>query len=204
MGRRAVLAALCAVLLTGCAAQTAAQAPDSSETVAAQPPAARQLTVSEAEQRALAPLRAGCTAALTDEQLSVRAADGTSRDYYVFAISRADGSAAGKAAVDCMTGQVYHYLGDGVLEPYTSFLLYDGDRAGQDWPGVYADENGRTLTLVLQEDGSLSYTFSDGTAGTAMVSGDTAASADGMLTFLLEQGIVTAAGGSVTGNYIAQ
>lgn len=200
MGRRAVLAALCAVLLTGCAAQTAAQAPDSSETVAA----VRQLTVSEAEQRALAPLRAGCTAVLTDEQLSVRAADGTSRGYYVFAISRADGSDAGKAAVDCMTGQVYHYLGDGVLEPYTSFLLYDGDRAGQDWPGVYADENGRTLTLVLQEDGSLAYTFSDGTAGTAMVSGDTAASADGMLTFLLEQGIVTAAGGSVTGNYIAQ
>lgn len=200
MGRRAVLAALCAVLLTGCAAQTAAQAPDSSETVAA----VRQLTVSEAEQRALAPLRAGCTAVLTDEQLSVRAADGTSRGYYVFAISRADGSDAGKAAVDCMTGQVYHYLGDGVLEPYTSFLLYDGDRAGQDWPGVYADENGRTLTLVLQEDGSLAYTFSDGTAGTAMVSGDTAASADGMLTFLLEQGIVTAAGGSMTGNYIAQ
>ena len=200
MGRRAVLGGLCAVLLTGCAAQTAAQAPDSSETVAA----VRQLTVSEAEQRALAPLLAGCTAMLTDKQLSVRAADGTSRGYYVFAISRADGSDAGKAAVDCMTGQVYHYLGDGVLEPYTSFLLYDGDRAGQDWPGVYADENGRTLTLTLQEDGSLSYTFSDGTAGTAMVSGDTAASADGMLTFLLEQGIVTAAGGSVTGNYIAQ
>ena len=149
-------------------------------------------------------MRAGCTAALTDEQLSVCAADGTSRGYYVCAISRADGSAAGKAAVDCMTGQVYHYLGDGVLEPYTSFLLYDGDRAGQDWPGVYADENGRTLTLVLQEDGSLSYTFSDGTAGTAVVTGDTAASADGTLTFLLEQGIVTAAGGSVTGNYIAQ
>ena len=200
MGRMAALTALCAVLLTGCAAQPAAQEPDSSETVAA----VRQLTATEAEQRALAPLRAGCTAVLTDEQLSVRAADGTSRSYYVFAISRADGSDAGKAAVDCMTGQVYHYLGDGVLEPYTSFLLYDGDRAGQDWPGVYADENGRTLTLVLQEDGSLSYTFSDGTAGTAMISGDTAASADGMLTFLLEQGIVTAAGGSVTGNYIAQ
>ena len=200
MGRMVALTALCAVLLTGCAAQPAAQEPDSSETVAA----VRQLTATEAEQRALAPLRAGCTAVLTDEQLSVRAADGTSRSYYVFAISRADGSDAGKAAVDCMTGQVYHYLGDGVLEPYTSFLLYDGDRAGQDWPGVYADENGRTLTLVLQEDGSLSYTFSDGTAGTAMVSGDTAASADGMLTFLLEQGIVTAAGGSVTGNYIAQ
>ena len=200
MGRMAALTALCAVLLTGCAAQPAAQGPDSSETVAA----VRQLTALEAEQRVLAPLRAGCTAVLTDEQLSVRAADGTSRGYYVFAISRADGSDAGKAAVDCMTGQVYHYLGDGVLEPYTSFLLYDGDRAGQDWPGVYADENGRTLTLVLQEDGSLSYTFSDGTAGTATVSGDTAASADGMLTFLLEQGIVTAAGGSVTGNYIAQ
>ena len=69
---------------------------------------------------------------------------------------------------------------------------------------MYADENGRTLTLTLQEDGSLSYTFSDGTAGTAVVTGDTAVSADGTLTFLLEQGIVTAAGGSVTGNYIAQ
>ena len=204
MGRMVTLAALCAALLTGCAAQPAVQAPDSSDAIAAQPPAAQPLSASEAEQRALAPLRAGCTAALTGEQLSVRAADGTSRDYYVFAISRADGSAAGKAAVDSVTGQVYHYLGDGVLEPYESFLLYDGDKAGQDWPGVYADENGRTLTLTLQEDGSLSYTFSDGTAGTAAVAGDTAASADGALTFLLGQGLVTVAGGSVAGNYTAQ
>ena len=89
-----------------------------------------------------------------------------------------------------------------MLEDYTAFPLYDAAASDrQSWAGVYLGEDGSTLTVGQQEEGSITYAFSDGTQGEATVDGGTAVSVDGMLHFLLEQGIMTVAGGEQAGVY---
>lgn len=207
MERTIALAALCAVLLSGCAVQADAgqeqavqQAVPQDQTVGAEEE--RLLTEAQAREQVLAPLSGTCAAALTEETLSVRAADGAEHAYFVFEVSGAEGTPVGKAAVDRTTGEAYYYLGDGVLEDYTAFPLYDAavsDR--QSWAGVYLGEDGSTLTVGQQEEGSITYAFSDGTQGEATVDGGAAVSVDGTLHFLLEQGIMTVAGGEQAGVY---
>lgn len=206
MGQTIVLAALCAVLLSGCTAQADAGQQAAQQAVpqdqADGTQEERLLTEAQAREQVLAPLSGPCSAALTEETLSVRAADGAEHAYFVFEVSGADGTPVGKAAVDRTTGEAYYYLGDGVLEDYTAFPLYDAaatDR--QSWAGVYLGEDGSTLTVGQQEEGSITYAFSDGTQGEAAADGGTAVSADGTLHFLLEQGIMTVAGGEQAGVY---
>lgn len=203
MERTIALAALCAVLLSGCTEQMDAaqkQAVQQDQTGGVEE--TRLLSEAQAQKQVLAPLSGTCSAVLTEEILSVCAADGAEHAYFVFEVSGAEGIPVGKAAVDRTTGEAYYYLGDGVLEDYTAFPLYDAavsDR--QSWAGVYLGENGSTLTVGQQEEDSITYAFSDGTQGEAATDGGTAVSADGTLHFLLEQGIMTVAGGEQAGVY---
>ncbi len=203
MERTIALAALCAVLLSGCTEQMDAaqkQAVQQDQTGGVEE--TRLLSEAQAQKQVLAPLSGTCSAVLTEETLSVRAADGAEHAYFVFEVSGAEGTPVGKAAVDRTTGEAYYYLGDGVLEDYTAFPLYDAAASDrQSWAGVYLGENGSTLTVGQQEEGSITYAFSDGTQGEATVDGGTAVSVDGMLHFLLEQGIMTVAGGEQAGVY---
>lgn len=203
MERTIALAALCAVLLSGCTEQMDAaqkQAVQQDQTGGVEE--TRLLSEAQAQKQVLAPLSGTCSAVLTEETLSVCAADGAEHAYFVFEVSGAEGTPVGKAAVDRTTGEAYYYLGDGVLEDYTAFPLYDAAASDrQSWAGIYLGENGSTLTVGQQEEGSITYAFSDGTQGEATVDGGTAVSVDGMLHFLLEQGIMTVAGGEQAGVY---
>lgn len=203
MERTIALAALCAVLLSGCTEQMDAaqkQAVQQDQTGGVEE--TRLLSEAQAQKQVLAPLSGTCSAVLTEETLSVCAADGAEHAYFVFEVSGAEGTPVGKAAVDRTTGEAYYYLGDGVLEDYTAFPLYDASASDrQSWAGVYLGEDSSTLTVGQQEEGSIIYAFSDGTQGEATVDGGTAVSVDGMLHFLLEQGIMTVAGGEQAGVY---
>ena len=203
MERTIALAALCAVLLSGCTEQMDAaqkQAVQQDQTGGVEE--TRLLSEAQAQKQVLAPLSGTCSAVLTEETLSVRAADGAEHAYFVFEVSGAEGTPVGKAVVDRTTGEAYYYLGDGVLEDYTAFPLYDAAASDrQSWAGVYLGENGSTLTVGQQEEGSITYAFSDGTQGEATVDGGAAVSVDGTLHFLLEQGIMTVAGGEQAGVY---
>lgn len=203
MERTIALAALCAVLLSGCTEQMDAaqkQAVQQDQTGGVEE--TRLLSEAQAQKQVLAPLSGTCSAVLTEEILSVCAADGAEHAYFVFEVSGAEGTPVGKAAVDRTTGEAYYYLGDGVLEDYTAFPLYDAAASDrQSWAGVYLGEDGSTLTVGQQEEGSITYAFSDGTQGEAATDGGTAVSADGTLHFLLEQGIMTVAGGEQAGVY---
>ena len=203
MERTIALATLCAVLLSGCTEQMDAaqkQAVQQDQTGGVEE--TRLLSEAQAQKQVLAPLSGTCSAVLTEEILSVCAADGAEHAYFVFEVSGAEGTPVGKAAVDRTTGEAYYYLGDGVLEDYTAFPLYDAAASDrQSWAGVYLGENGSTLTVGQQEEGSITYAFSDGTQGEAATDGGTAVSADGTLHFLLEQGIMTVAGGEQAGVY---
>lgn len=207
MGRTIALTALCVVLLSGCAAQVDAGQKQAAQQAVSQDQAngtaeERLLTEVQAQKQVLAPLSGTCAATLTEETLSIRAADGAEHACFVFEVSGADGTPVGKAAVDRTTGEAYYYLGDGVLEDYTTFPLYDAAASDrQSWAGVYLGEDGSTLTVGQQEDGSLTYAFADGTQGEASADRGNAVSADGTLHFLLEQGIVTVAGGEQAGVY---
>lgn len=203
MERTIALAALCAVLLSGCTEQMDAaqkQAVQQDQTGGVEE--TRLLSEAQAQKQVLAPLSGTCSAVLTEETLSVCAADGAEHAYFVFEVSGAEGTPVGKAAVDRTTGEAYYYLGDGVLEDYTAFPLYDAAASDrQSWAGIYLGEDGSSLTVGQQEEGSIIYAFSDGTQGEATVDGGTAVSVDGMLHFLLEQGIMTVAGGEQAGVY---
>ena len=206
MERTIALAALCAVLLSGCAAQADAGQQAAQQAVSQDHTDGTHeeclLTEAQARKQVLAPLSGTCSAVLTEETLSVRAADGAEHAYFGFEVSGADGTPVGKAAVDRTTGEAYYYLGDGVLEDYTAFPLYDASASDrQSWAGVYLGEDGSSLTVGQQEEGSIIYAFSDGTQGEATVDGGTAVSVGGMLHFLLEQGIMTVAGGEQAGVY---
>ena len=216
MKRSAAFAALCFLLLTGCAPGTGPEETAAEEAAQAN---AQQQALERAEQAGLLaqqqePVIAaeqaetqiaalleeyGYTAARTEDTLSV--GDGAAaHDYYVFAVRDAAGGEAGKLAVDCVTGEAYHYLGDGVLEALSAFPT--GQPHG--WPGVYAGPVQRTLEIMQTDEQTIAYAFSDGTAGTASVAGYTAKSADGEINFLLADRIITVAGGGLTGNYTIQ
>lgn len=140
-------------------------------------------------------------AELTELQLSVGKDEKSTHDYYVFEVKDAAGAAIGQVAVDKETGDKYNYLGDGVLDEYKTFPLYDpAVDAVCDWAGLY---EGPAVTLeILQGDSSsFEYLFSDGTAGNASIAGNTAKSADGEISFLFSENIITVAGGGMTGNY---
>lgn len=203
MERTIALATLCAVLLSGCTEQMdAAQKQEVQQDQTGGVEETRLLSEAQAQKQVLAPLSGTCSAVLTEEILSVCAADGAEHAYFVFEVSGAEGTPVGKAAVDRTTGEAYYYLGDGVLEDYTAFPLYDAAASDrQSWAGVYLGENGSTLTVGQQEEGSITYAFSNGTQGEAATDGGTAVSADGTLHFLLEQGIMTVAGGEQAGVY---
>ena len=155
MERSTALAALCAVLLSGCTEQMDAaqkQAVQQDQTGGVEE--TRLLSEAQAQKQVLAPLSGTCSAVLTEEILSVCAADGAEHAYFVFEVSGAEGTPVGKAAVDRTTGEAYYYLGDGVLEDYTAFPLYDAAASDrQSWAGVYLGENGRTLTGGEEEEG---------------------------------------------------
>ncbi len=220
MKRTIAAAALGALLLSGCTSQTDVLEPTTEETAKVNPQtqaleqAAQAGLLRDAAETGLTEHEAleqvagvidgeEYTVEATDETLTVGTDEASARDYYVFAVTAAaENRAVGKVAVDCETGEKYHYLGDGVLEDYSTFPLYDAAaERDEGWPGKYVSPAGVTLEVAQDNEDSITYRFSDGTEGVAAVSGETAKSEDGTLNFLLAERIVTVAGGGVTGNH---
>ena len=223
MKRSIAFAALCALFLTGCTQQTGEAEPVAEQAGSVNPQAQAleqaeqaglldggeyddRMTEEEALARVSAPIDGEQYAvAPTGETLSVGGGGGQAHEYFVFSVSRATGEPVGKVAVDRETGEKYNYLGDGVLEGYDSFPLYNAEAEKQTgWDGVYSNATALSLTITQEEEGAFSYAFSDGTEGTAVVTDETAKSEDGEINFLLADNIVTVAGGGLTGNYTAQ
>ncbi|WP_373164202.1 hypothetical protein [Agathobaculum sp. Marseille-P7918] len=222
MKRSIAVMVLGILLLSGCTQQTDVMEPTAEETVKVNPQtqaleAATQAgllsedtTVGLSEQEALQQVAGAVDETrydveATEETLSVGADAASAREYYVFVVSDTTGRTVGKVAVDRETGEKYNYLGDGVLDDYATFPLYDAEaEQHKGWPGSYVSPAGVTLTITQEEETGIAYCFSDGTEGTAAVNGETAKSADEQMNFLLADGIVTVAGGGLTGNYIAQ
>lgn len=212
------------LLLSGCAQQTDVMGPSAEESGEESPQlqaleraeqaglldmsedAHETLTEEEALNAVTQPLDASqYTAAMTDEVLSIGAETSEARAYFVVEVNGADGKPVGKVAVDQETGERYNYLGDGVLEDYATFPLYDPTVDGVGgWEGTYKGPVSILLEITRDTPDTLTYLFSDGTQGTASVSGETARSEDGDINFLLAENIITVAGGGLTGNYVAQ
>lgn len=221
MKRSVAMVVLGTLLLSGCTQQTDVMEPTAEETAKVNPQtqaleAATQAgllsedtAVGLSEQEALQQVAGGIdeteyTVEATEETLSVGADAASAREYYVFVVSDSTGRTVGKVAVDRETGEKYSYLGDGVLDDYSTFPLYDAEaEQHKGWPGSYVSSAGRTLTITQEQESEIVYCFSDGTEGTAAVNGETAKSEDEQMNFLLADGIVTVAGGGLTGNYTA-
>lgn len=145
------------------------------------------------------------TIELTDDTLSVGSDDKTKHEYFVFEVKDAENASVGQVAIDKETGQKYHYLGDGVLDSYDTFPLYNHSaEAVCDWQGVYNGPAGTTLEVLQGDASSFEYIFSEGKAGNARITGNTAKSTDGGISFLFSDGVITVAGGGMTGNYTIQ
>lgn len=221
MKRSVAMVVLGTLLLSGCTQQTDVMEPTAEEAAKVNPQtqaleAATQAgllsedtAVGLSEQEALRQVAGGVdeteyTVEATEETLSVGADAASAREYYVFVVSDTTGRTVGKVAVDRETGEKYSYLGDGVLDDYSTFPLYDAEaEQHKGWPGSYVSSAGRTLTITQEQESEIVYCFSDGTEGTAAVNGETAKSEDEQMNFLLADGIVTVAGGGLTGNYTA-
>lgn len=218
MKRSVAIAVLGTLLLSGCAQQTDVMEPTAEQAAKANPQtqaleAATQagllsedeaagLSEQEAQQEVAGAVdTAQYTVEATEETLSVGTDAASAREYYVFQVSDSTGRTVGKVAVDRETGEKCHYLGDGVLDDYATFPLYDAEAEHEGWPGSYVSPAGVTLTITQEEENGFAYRFSDGTEGAAAVNGETAKSADEQMNFLLADGIVTVAGGGLTGNY---
>lgn len=221
MKRSVAMVVLGTLLLSGCTQQTDVMEPTAEETAKVNPQTQALEAATQAgllsedtavglnEQEALQQVAGGIdeteyTVEATEETLSVGADAASAREYYVFVVSDTTGRTVGKVAVDRETGEKYSYLGDGVLDDYSTFPLYDAEaEQHKGWPGSYVSSAGRTLTITQEQESEIVYCFSDGTEGTAAVNGETAKSADEQMNFLLADGIVTVAGGGLTGNYTA-
>lgn len=221
MKRSVAMVVLGTLLLSGCTQQTDVMEPTAEETAKVNPQTQALEAATQAgllsedtavglnEQEALQQVAGGIdeteyTVEATEETLSVGADVASAREYYVFVVSDTTGRTVGKVAVDRETGEKYSYLGDGVLDDYSTFPLYDAEaEQHKGWPGSYVSSAGRTLTITQEQESEIVYCFSDGTEGTAAVNGETAKSEDEQMNFLLADGIVTVAGGGLTGNYTA-
>lgn len=221
MKRSVAMVVLGTLLLSGCTQQTDVMKPAAEESAKVNPQTQALEAATQAgllsedtaaglsEQEALQQVAGGIDETMyavevTEETLSVGTDAASAREYYVFMVSDATGRTVGKVAVDQETGEKYNYLGDGVLDDYATFPLYDAEaEQHKGWPGSYVSPTGITLTITQEEQAEIMYCFSDGTEGVAAVRGETAKSADEQMNFLLADGIVTVAGGGFTGNYTA-
>ena len=142
MKRTIAAAVLGTLLLSGCTKQTDVPEPTAEETAKVNPQSEalaqaeqagllqssgdKSLSEQEARDQVADVLDAEDYAVEQTEETLTVGADEDARDYFVFeVIARAENRTVGKVAVDCETGEKYHYLGDGVLEDYSTFPLYD-------------------------------------------------------------------------------
>ncbi len=139
-----------------------------------------------------------------DEYLEISPSDGGEKHrFYVFAVNDENGSEVGKIAVDSETGEKYTYHGEGTIDSYDSFPLYNSNAEARSWEGSYEGPSGLEMTISDVTEENFKFQFPDDVSGTAAISGDTAKSEDGEINFLLADGIITVAGGGFTGNYTA-
>jgi len=199
------------------AADSAAK-PESDSSEAGTGSASRPLLEeAEASARIADTLHAGSyVITLTDDQLTV--GDDQEHEYFVFAVtdvgaaepvSRVPSAAdtdtdtlIGYVAVNRVTGELYYYLGDGVLEDYASFPLYDADAAWAcRWVGTYQGPASMTLEVLQGTSEAFTYRFSDGTTGQAQLSSNTAKSTDPAISFLFADDTITVISEKLVGNY---
>lgn len=188
------------------------------------------LEEAEASSRIVNTLRAGSYAiTLTDDQLTV--GDNKEHEYFIFEVAEAEttepvagqvganqgtrtkgnhvntastntDTVIGYVAVNRVTGELYYYLGDGVLEDYSSFPQYDADAAWAcRWVGTYQGPVNMTLEVLQGTSESFTYRFSDGTTGQAQLSGNTAKSNDPTINFLFADDTITVISEKLVGNY---
>ncbi len=143
------------------------------------------------------------TIEMSDIQLEISPPDsaGDIHKFYVFVVKDDSGREVGQIAVDRETGEKYTYQGEGIIEDYSMFPLYEPQHGDYDWEGEYESPSGLALVITGREEDGFTYKFSDGTEGYANITGDTAKSEDGEINFLLSEKIITVAGGGLTGNY---
>jgi len=169
-------------------------------------PAPVLLSEWEARSRVENVLDASCVVRKLDVKLEIGDADGNDmHSFFVFEVLDGNGEPAGQVAVDRVTGEKYHYLGEGVVDSYETFPLYNPENEKAcDWTGEYAGPNHLTLTIVQQDETVFTYDFSNEISGTARISENTACSEDEEIRFLFSDDIITVAGHEVSGNYMEE
>lgn len=210
MKRWPVAAAVLAACLTGCAGETTAtvnpqtQALERAEQAGLIQEAEKKpqlLSVYESQKLAGEQFDSESYAVTPSSEKLECEIEGETHEFAVFDVSRrADGGAVGQVAVDRVTGDRYSYPGEGVLGDYDD-LLAEPENEGTDWSGCYAAASGATVTLEQVGETAFTFTFSDGTTGTASADRDSAASEDGEVRFLLHENVLTVIGSGETGNY---
>lgn len=215
MKRFTALVALFVIVLTGCA-KDSENTQDNPDVQTNEPPKEEVVTPIEKEQPDIITLseedaksriaesidQESYTLELKDDTLSVGTAENTAHEYFIFDVKDVEGSSVGQVAIDKETGEKYHYLGDGTLDNYNTFALYNpAVDAICDWEGTYKGPASTTLEVLQGDSGSFEYQFSEGKTGNARISGNTAKSNDGEISFLFSDGVITVAGGGMTGNY---
>lgn len=127
--------------------------------------------------------------------------------YFIFEVRNREGDFLGEIAVDRVTGDKYHYLGEEQFNSFETFLLSDTDEEPQiQWSGEYTKTNHLSLYVIQNDTDQFVYHFSDGTEGTAYLSDNTAKSEseENTIFFLRSDEILTVIGKGVSGNYTLQ
>lgn len=127
--------------------------------------------------------------------------------YFLFEVRNSEGDLLGEIAVDRITGDKYHYLGETQFDSFETFPLSDAEEEPQiQWSGEYINANQLSLYVVQNDADKLIYRFSDGTEGTAYLSDNTAKSEseENAILFLRSDEILTVVGEGVSGNYTLQ
>ncbi len=92
--------------------------------------------------------------------------------YFVIVVRDSYGIDICKVAVDGVTGEIFHYVSGKTFADFSQSPLFDAKRdTPLVWEGTFSGDES-TLTTVKNEDGSLTYTFSDGTTGTGIITGN--------------------------------
>lgn len=198
MKKTRLFAALCALMLTmglaGCK-QESENSP-TTPTAPTENPTPEYTGLTEQDAQALVDEK--LPEGYTSEANGMLDKDENGNTHYLFRVFDGDKQEVGQVAIDKESGERHSYDGEKLL-PYSDFVLYDPSvDAVIDWNGKYT--NGEFTLELIQEDGhSFWFLFSDsGPEDVAQVTGNTAAYADGKLTFTMQEDGSLVVGGTET------
>ncbi len=92
--------------------------------------------------------------------------------YFVIVVKDSYGMEICKVAVDGVSGELHHYVSGKTFEDFSQSPLFEPKRdTPLVWEGTFIGDES-TLTTTKNEDESLTFTFSDGTTGTGIITGN--------------------------------